>query len=1090
MFVHFLYQALCANVKLVKPKTSGKYAFDIVYEDDNGTPHSTTNDKGYYVYYRKINNGNPQAWEVLKDMGKIGSFISGYEVSVTSSQDSKGQSIDVFVSVFSNTDFDVGVYCDTDFDTQGDNVKLVKKFNGNGVTFQSTSRPMTFSLKNNLYTSFDGQSSDVDSIYTGLAASSETQTAIGELMLKNEFPDTTQDNQDSALAFSWRNKKNTQGRYLKLGFKVVVGQDLGNVAPSIKDTTTKEKLSQQFTLTFEVTELNNQKVTVMVNDLIEKSSFKCGEFQSDGNLHTSGTVSCSRTFNKDGFFKYNAYAVDSDGANSNTTPDTQVLLDGIQPPICNVLTKLPLREYTEKDKIIFIEYEIDDENSVTVSYQFDDMEKVTSENKDTSAPNNKVQTSMNIQIPSKLELNKPHTLYFWATDNLGKDSFINEMPFKYSSSVNKPAITDIYLSTEKVENGKITRAVVFGQATDPNEGDLIRIFAKLPGLPDKELGNVTATNSKTPFAFFFYFPSKEVGHYNISFYAKDVNDHISEENITLPMIVWNPEAPQSPDLIGKIIDVSADLKAGTNALFNLRYQDRDGFDRKMTFNDEGFFCAVRTFNDTKLTSRLGQYYFKKNNERLARFDEFVVRYEITSNKITKFLETKIKVRNERFFPRLFELSLFADSDLSDDDNSPIKSREDGRGIVVSSEKNKLRYTVFTQDYFDSPAATRTFITNNLQRPNNNNEIRLDDIPFFNTSKTETGQANSAYAVSWMSQVIPAGEEVSFTLAFAAHDNVKTPPRLIDNTNWKNSYSPDEEAFINISIRDAEPNEALTLHIFENGNSYYTDSWTATNNNFLIKKMNFSTDQQRYNIYIYVQEKDASTSFPSNPITKSVSISGSPVLTLDTNQFKSFYHNNEKIKIKGTVYDDNAQKVQICYRFIKGSSDEILSAQQCFEDKPITPKTNNNIDYEIGFNKIYPSDENWGIVVYAVDNLAVSNNFTHHFNLNVYSPPKLIQAGLSRKSASKNSRILAYAVLNDQQNDFIDIFVKISGSDYPATPVHHLNANPTPGEDYPIAFHWQVPSDAKVGAIDVTFLIKDSEGLPSNEITKTLVITGN
>lgn len=1077
--------SLSAAIKVVAPKDVTKTAFDIVYTDDQGKDRSTTNKNGYYVAFRRYNNGVAGNWEFLKWNSKIGSYQQGYEVKFFSKPDRKteNQMIQFTVSNFNpnkNYEFDLGVFCDTNYDSEGDKVTLKSKFNGGSVLLQAKDGPIDRSMS--LILGKNEFNNPVSSIFMGDMPGSEDVNPNNYPYTTNKVVKETNPDDDTVLAFSWQHQICEAGRIKICGFVAIVGGNY-EIPPIVRDyTEVRTGYPQHFNLTFEVTEYDAQSVRLVINHINTGEIFECGSFISDGDKQVSKNFTCPIDMGQDFDYKYNAYAIDEDGYNS-TIIEGKLLAQGLKPAWMNITTS-PKKEYPPGG-VIYVDGFIDDEEYAYVKYQFDDGEIFTYDQVFPTEEPGRQEFMVNIQIPSSLALNEIHNIDIWAADRFGLPSMIYSFEFDYSLP-NKPYIVEVYSSREKVEANKKTRLIIFGIGTDPDFGQNVSIYLQFENEKPEKLGQFVSSNVMKPFAFFYQFPSKPIGLYTLTIYAQDESRKISEENKTLLVKVWDPEAPQPPSEIGKIVDVSSStIKPGSNALFNLHYEDTDEIRRSMTFNDEGFFAAFRTYEGiSTLSRRLGTYMIKYNEGSMKTADNFTVKFSTSTDKQTGFLNLEFKVTNNNYFSKKIDLCLFVDSDFSGNDNSPIKKRDDGRGLVISSSEQNIKYTVFTQDYFDSPPVNRYYLKD-VERPSNG-EIPEDQIPFFqNADGAEYSGENAMYGFSWMTQKIQGKSTVTYKIAVAAYDNVKTPTRLIDNTKLLDYYPSDQKNYLlNITIRDADIGERIKLQFNINNVLSNEIIQIKTRDTLFTKTIPIDSKYPTNVITINSVDEEEGARFPSNSITHYIHRTKPPVVTFEN--LKKRYHNKEPIVIAGTISSEG-NYFKVFYQF----TDTIAKGPEV-ELTKIDVITQNTQQFSANLSipdEVFPRDYDWTITIWVEDDNGItSTSKSFNFNLNPFNPPVLLQAGLSKKVAKPNDKILSFAVFNDQENDFIDILVKIDNSEYPVVPTHRIATNYFPGEDQPVAFYWTVPNKTPAGIHDVTFVVQDAEQLRSKEITKTLYVS--
>lgn len=691
---------------------------------------------------------------------------------------------------------------------------------------------------------------------------------------------------------------------------------------------------------------------------------------------------------------------------------------------------------------------------------------------------------LNIPILATLTLNKEHTLKVWAQDYQGLNSTKFEHKFTFKTQ-DRPIIDSVYLSDERIENTTAVDIVIYGEATDPDQGQTIRILARTDNGADKECKTFTSTEHVDTFAFFYSIdaPSLAPGRHTITIALVDNTGKASSQNRTLSFLIYDPNLPLPPTEVGTIEDISSDLPEESNAAFNFRYFDVDKIPSDITFNNEGFFAAFRGFPRPDGGEALPTHLLKYSDFMSANEDGFDIEGEIINETESKtgYKRVEFRVKNKNFFPTMFELGIFADSDFSGDDNSTIEIREDGRGIVVSNEAKKLHYTIFTKDVYNSPPVTEYYLES-VERQGKQ-PIPEDKIPFFKKSdKKKLAGVNTMFGFHWR-VVLPCSETTTFAVEFAGHDKVKTPPRVVDNSNVPNYVVKDDLVNLSFTIKDSDVGEMLKYTIYVNDDVVKTETYKNTG---VEKVVNYSTKVafvwRTFSYSIVVEDTEEGVKLLSNEIIETRSQNYRPQFTL--NPLNATYHNESEFRITGTFRDDDGRFGYLNYRFVdlkypEKYKSKILSAGQVF----------GTINQFISIpSELYPREEKWGIILYVEDRYnAKSREYYYEFKLNPYDPPMLKKAGLSKKTGFGTEKILGFAVFNDKQKDDLAIYTKV-GKDGEYTKAATIKNTQNTGKFVPVAFYFKVPEGLTPGANDVYIVVRDSDGSESDPIISTLLVT--
>lgn len=516
-------------------------------------------------------------------------------------------------------------------------------------------------------------------------------------------------------------------------------------------------------------------------------------------------------------------------------------------------------------------------------------------------------------------------------------------------------------------------------------------------------------------------------------------------------------------------DKTDEFQESTKSLFNLQYIDINEVPWNLTANNEGFFCKFKTYNDRNDNSYQKVYDFVHNQNKIIEKDGFKIQFSVLKDPDTNFTLAQFNVSNKNYFERRFALSVIAESDLAGNQSKVQYEPSKGR-IVITSNEQYVSYTAFTAAFGNSPSPDKVYVTNDLDK---------NKAFWQNTANDIEVNGKAVYGMSWTDTVIPGNGYLVYTITFAAFGNVKSPTRLVDKTDWKETYTSTDDANLDISVEDHDGNEPINLKVIENGEEHTYEHFAGTN---FKPKMNFTNVKNSiYSVSVQAFNNDTATGFPSNKIEKIVYMKTKPQLSL-VKPGKTYYTVRDKYHISGNV-TGTSEQVGIYYRFfLPGNPNDSMSAERPAKKLSSSESVNEQFTYEINFDEIWSlSDSEWMVQFYAKDGELKSNAQNFTFKLNPYNQLILQKAGLSKKVARNNENLLGYVVVNDKENNILDIYISIDNNKinaFPKQSIHSIAVNPNAGNDIPFAFHWTIPQDITTGPHEIYFMVKDSEGFRS------------
>lgn len=1053
--------------------------YEIKYKDDKGEYHTTELGEGYYVGVRVYDsNGNPGELKYMNYNDHSGVWgmplqVDGLEFTFRELEDRKAKKalkIEFHVSNTMNKPkkFDLGVFGDAAL-SDDDNSKLQFTDDQRGiiVTETSSNKQYTSLLKDSYYP-------NIDKIFIGKIQDSYDKTKPSTLpFFDNSPPSTSVSGVDSCFAFSWIGKEVPAKKPLTLGYLSHPGNSVP-LAPFVKLAYEKKDYyppNQDIPVTFDIID-HDRSSTLTI-----KYGLNGTEFTETVNGRSSNFV---KNINLQNTIKYTVWlqAQDNTGYQSDNITAEFWAEGSIIPKFSLDYSKL-YPQYNIGDSIELYA-EVEDESEVTIFYQFDEQEIVKDDRVDTRADGwQKYHKSIPLS-GRDLTLGDWHDLKIWAQDSFGLKSYpISSHRFFIIKPPN-PEVHSVFFSRPRVlANQKI---VIFGSATDPNVSQLVKVYATMNNVKTN-IGNFTAMESDYAYAFWYTIPNIDIGYYNITVTAEDEEGLTSIKPFVKKIMVYDPAKPLPPEPLGNITVVP--VAKDNNACFNLEFNNLDGMKYSMSYNNEGFYAGYRIWKDKK-PSEIQLITHKQNSE--SEKDNVHFKFFHSYEPSTGYLELNFNVTNNDYFSQIIDLGVFVDSQFASDDG--VKKRDDKRGFVIESENPNITYTVFTRDFGGMTNVDTTYLAPAART--SDEEMPIGLMPFFDNYETPANVGDTMYAFSWAKREIPAGESMIFNVILAPSANVRTPPTITDITpkymNGEKYIFPETPFELEFKVVDFDILETIEIVLSINGKEKIIPfNITDTSNSYTYKETSHDTYGNKFHYKVYA--RDTSLSFISNIIDVTIPISIPPFVEIDPYlEFPDVVFTNQNITLEGDVSDGDSEEVFLMCRFDNGRVIELAKIKTEFDIFFGEYKGHFKVNIPIP-EQIKPGMKHT-LYYWAQDGSRTryADPDTYEFKLKEYHPPKLLQAGLSRKSARQGDKILCFVVVDDNADPegTIQVYVKFNKDKFEKVPNALFTRQEVGAEPY--AFYWQVPwlTDPKV--YDVQFMIMDGDKLASeNKVTKTLVV---
>lgn len=1075
MFAFLSYLSYSASIYFSKYPTNEKAIFDLYYKD----PFPKLMTKNGYFAAIQLYNDDGSLNETIHPITKATrtSFTIPDKLQLINFYDDRSSTdyIKIWFQIenLQSTKqfrYRLGVYCDLGQASLSDALKGSAVYaKGNGVQHMVV-------VKGTEYP-------DVNTFYYGEHNSDNLENTKYPYFSTDASKATS--SQNSAYAFSWDRQIKASDPD-KIGFYVASTKTI-NKRPVCKDAEPEKTIYSNIkpAVKFEVSDSDeDDSITLYVK--IDEIDTKHKPVEI---LHTVDRHSAvfAREFKfPDGVYVMHvqAYAQDNGGLTSEPVYKT-IYREGANPPSINFV-EYPRDSYTIGDQIEFV-VDVDDEKQVFIWFQYDQgiEQKIESSWDTTAAGAQRYRISIPIPI---VELGN-HILYIWVKDDLGISTQKHNFPFTLKAQPN-PKINNAYTSDERVLPGN--RTVLYGEVTDPDDGQLINITARWAdrNAQPVTIGSVRVKNNFATFSKFFDIPKDaKPGRYTIYIGAIDEDNKVSTELFQIGITIYDP-IPPPPEKLNKIFEASQQINP--DACFSLHFQKYgESTSRSLTYHDEGFYVAYR-FRESIFSAKAGEvYYINQTHESTT--DDVTIRYYKDTDPISGFFQVKFDISNKGHWSKTMDLGIFADSNFGNQ-NQRIEMRPDGLGFIVSDPDLNIQYSVFTSYGQEDKSIfpPKVNLSPNITRPASD-RIPKENMSFFTSSKIPFSvDADPMYSLYWDAFNIPAKEKKTLILTFAGHDNLRVPSRIDSRVRPNEAYQEANTlANITFTVRDDNIGEVLNWTFMMDGQEPQKGSFTIGDKPETLTFTNLDIGKGpycRYNLTVV----DQSVFYPAI-LKDEFKIGKQPHLDFDKSRIVGDYIVGERLEIGG--YVTGAGAVKIYATFYDGKQ----TSQLFFLGEVFSGGYENKIREGYGAkipNWLPPREKPYSCLISIVDENGFPGDLLSYltsefsFKLVPNDPPVIKKAGLNKKFAHKGEKLLAYAVINDTQVKR-NVFVFMQIGNTPEKKVHTA-FNELGRFDKPIAFYWNVPNDESLtpGVYDVTFRVKDFKLFSETNITKTLIINDN
>ncbi|KAI5510345.1 hypothetical protein TVAGG3_0717410 [Trichomonas vaginalis G3] len=401
----------------------------------------------------------------------------------------------------------------------------------------------------------------------------------------------------------------------------------------------------------------------------------------------------------------------------------------------------------------------------------------------------------------------------------------------------------------------------------------------------------------------------------------------------------------------------------SDACFNIAYIDSNNEAFSITSQFQGFFVAYKVNNGNT-------QFIKKDQEKISSYKNTRIEAKLNNHVNNDFIFISFTVSNNNQEPIDFSLGIYADLQLLIPQSTiiPLDFRQ---GFTIKS--NSESCSVLTHGLNSSTNADAFW----YGTPDINNRRTLTTNPYWeNLSNPQEIHGDIEMALSWQNRIIKAGETVEFGFTIGKGTSIKTPPKLILNTELQERYDPETKLSINFTVYDNDVNDDVTVFVYNSINQKTLNSSFKTNETFK-HKYAIITKTLKHGIYNFQIWAVDSSDYTSNLIERTIYATKLPTIRID-NELGS-YKRGENITIQGKVWDESF--VHFHYKLDNDESYYTITEQ----------KVTNNIETDFIITIPIPETlegSNHTITIYATDEYGFKSEsiVDKHFTLIEESEP--------------------------------------------------------------------------------------------------------
>lgn len=1057
MFHFLLYLSFSATTIREVTPSSALACFDLSIFRTAGHPEKMTQN-GFFVALRVYDsNDEPGPVQLLKRGETIDD--QKYNFSYSLAPDQYATSSTNVKFIFQNHQnqpmkIDIGVYADAMIQTN-DNAEVRLSKNGRYLVVENRRTYLTqmILLKGSYYP-------DVDKIYFGEQPDEGTRPTDYPYWESNTK--TTASNKDSVYAFSWMKREIAPKSEAVFGFLANPGESI-KLPPFIFDRSEDKTYyppNTDVTLKFEVIDYDDSDAIVFYAN-VNGTDQTPAHGQTDRNKK-SLTFPVTVNLKDKNLVRVTAHAIDVSRWPSKTI--SRVIRNENYRPVVSFETRPS--EVINPAETIKIKGTVQFDQQVKLIYNFDKGPELEYDKVEFAPSGNQIFDG-SLKVPHYVAPGQNHTINIKAVTSSGIDSVITSFTFSLTLP-NYPAVHDAYSSRKKAAIG--SKITIFGQATDQDIDQDVTIYAQIKEGEKTNIGTFKSDGTVFPFAFFYWIPEVEPGVHFIKVWAEDNSEYQSQKNMSIRIVVYDPNVPQPKPQRGTITET--EVPADSDACFNLKYTDYQKHDQVMTYNNEGFFVGYRIY-DGNIPGQ--NVLLRAKDNHASTTGDITVKYYTQTEELSNFLQTVFNVTNDGYFPVTIDLGVFADSAFTGNDANEIVRRTDGRGITAGNDYPEIYYTIFMRQYSTFPDVSSISLLP-IKRADNQ-KFTADEIPFWDNSDVDRSYGNSMYSFAWKKKEIPPGESLLFGVTFAPHNNLNTLPRIEDITHKLDFYEKSQRITVKAKVTDFDANNHITCRSkFSGYNDVYADYDTTETKKTFTFSQSYKLGRGSYSKWEFFCIDD---SYNRVNFERIFPLTYPPWVRITSN-VNGKYFVGQNITFSGKIWDE--KKATLKYQFDNGRKE----TYGAFDTNDISEYV--GADYQATIpipEPIKPGRH--ALTVWAEDpwRLKSSQYEIREFDYEVPVYSRLLRAGFNNKVVHQNDKLLGFvAVSHPEVGKRLRVMARFDNEkEYQqiATIVKNNEGREA------IAFNWNLP-ELSTNTHDVTFAIADEYDLYSREtVTKTLIV---
>lgn len=519
----------------------------------------------------------------------------------------------------------------------------------------------------------------------------------------------------------------------------------------------------------------------------------------------------------------------------------------------------------------------------------------------------------------------------------------------------------------------------------------------------------------------------------------------------------------------------------------VEYSDYSSFyikfnEHSTTYENHEWFVVFRVHSSSGPSKLI---FASGKNHGKAYYDGINLEIKPEIDEKTNYLIVTFNISNNGTEPKRIDVGVFADVKIDKNDKASIHILEGKRGFTMYDNNTNLKYTLLIRD---APGSTNvdTFYYGEMSTGWYGQDATgfyyyPNMFPYFQeTFNFNESTYDSCFAFSWKDRDIYPGKSIKLSTTAGVGSDLKTPPFVTLDSEFKEVYDPNESVTIKFSVGDYDENETIFYNFSDSSGASQEYNFTTNQTIKIFDHILPITLRTEKEYWFSISARD-SHGFESNVINKSLFVTKKPIVYI-TNEVNGTYKEDSKINVKGSVFDDT--KVKLKYYFDDGFLYDLNDKLYHCYDKNQTFDFTITIPNEISFG-------NHTLHIYAEDEFGVKSAESNHSITYIRkNKPELRNIALSSKKLQPGETVQITGQVKDLDiNDSISIYAGIFEANnftksYGSQQIATITSD---GDWMNFSGSFKIPDDVNATEHTIYFQAKDSEGSNSDDATLNFTV---